>query len=140
MRQARRVGWRDWIYDPTTRRLLLATPLVLLLVAAGQAQGQPEKLKKADARLAAELAAYDYTTHRDYLTHSQIGACRRLSLTRFLCRGLATGDEFKGCDTGETFECHYLFHRCRFNVAVHRAGYSALGRIREARCTAREHV
>jgi hypothetical protein len=121
-------------------KLLAAATLVLLLVVSGTAQGQAPKLTKADARLAANLAGYDFVSHRDYLTSSQIGACRRQSPTRFTCEGQATGDDFTGCESTEPYACHFTFHTCEFDVAVHRAGYSALGRVRGATCTARDHT
>jgi hypothetical protein len=120
-------------------KLLPALTLAFLLALGPTALAQKEKLSKADARLAANIAGYYFVSHRDYLTSSQIGACRRLSATRFTCEGQATGDDFTGCDEVAPYECHSTFHRCEFTVAVHKAGYSALGRVRGVECTAREH-
>lgn len=102
--------------------------------------GTSEPLSKASARLAAELAAGQFSSRKTWSTNSQIGACRRLSTTRFKCQGRISGDQFKDCDFEEALTCSYVFHSCSFEVAVHKAGYSALGRIHEVSCTAEPHT
>jgi hypothetical protein len=132
------IASRTAVRMPAVKRVGILT-IMLLLALGATAQGQVEKLSKADARVAANLAGYDFTSHRSYLTSMQIGACRRLAATRFHCEGQASGDEFKGCEQTAPFECHSTFHRCEFKVEVHKAGYSALGRVSGVHCKARRH-
>lgn len=116
------------------RLIALAGALVLVLAVPAEAQ-----LSKANARLAAESAAYRVSSHKTWSTDTSVGACRRLSAERFDCEGSISGDQFQDCAI-EPFICTYVFHECTFTVGVHQAGYSALGRVRGIACTAREHT
>jgi len=125
---------------PTAKRATLAALLVLVLFGAiGSSQAAAASLSKADARLEANSKAYEFASHKTWTSSVQVGGCRRKSPTRVNCSARVTGDEFKGCEDSAPYDCHYVFHRCGFTVAVHAAGYFPKGQIRGVRCRAREH-
>jgi hypothetical protein len=104
-----------------------------ILVSGGIADGQTSK---ARGRLAAELTASELSLRRADIDTTQIGACKRKSPDRFICRGRAFGEELLAYDSD--FICTYRVTRCSFAVKVHRAGYSVLGRIHQLHCEREE--
>jgi hypothetical protein len=110
--------------------------VVFVLILSGVASAQ---LSKSSARLEAEITAAEFLQRTTWGTSYQVGACKRLSAKRVDCKAKATGDEFQGCASEPPYECTYVYHSCKFTVAVHQAGYSALGRTREIVCTATSH-
>lgn len=122
------------------RRPGIALPLLLLAILATvvtspveQAGAAKRKLTKREARLAAEVAAYDFALRRPDLTSAKVGACHRLSRTRFRCEGEASGEDFN-CESVAPYGCFSTLTTCELTVDAHAAGFTALGRVRNPRC------
>lgn len=115
----------------------LSLVILAALILAPTATARP-KLTKANARLEAEIAAYDHFS-RTAATSLRIGRCLRKSRYRVLCFGRASGDEFLGCSS-TTFQCSYRHVDCTFRAPVHQAGYSAIARITAVRCSSYDYV
>jgi hypothetical protein len=93
-------------------------------------------LSKSYARVEAESVAASVFARKAWASSYKVGACARQSAHRVNCDARVTGNEFLGCEEQEPYSCEYAYHVCRFTVAVHEAGYSAIGRIRGMKCRA----
>lgn len=116
---------------------LCAYSLVFVLAMSGTATAQ---LSKSTARAKAEITAVEFMQRKTWGSGEQVGACRRRSPARVLCRAKVTGGELLGCSEEPPYDCTYVWHSCKFTVAVHQAGYSALGRVQGVRCMATSHA
>jgi len=117
----------------------LAMALLAALALATAAPVAAAGLSKAGARNEALVVAIEFATRKTWPATPKVGACRRLSAERVDCDARATGDELVGCQDFEPYDCEYVFHSCRFTVAVHLAGWEAVGRVADVRCRTRPH-
>jgi hypothetical protein len=118
--------------------------ILLLLCFAPAASANRLKLSKADARLAAESKAYDFSSQpgNEWASSVNIQQCHRYTRYRVTCAAEVHGSELETCNNPEPQGCRWRYHQCAFLIAVHQAGYSAIAVIKypSMSCTSYEYI
>lgn len=113
--------------------------VVAALVLVLGAPAADATLSKALARNAAEITAIGFYSHKTWAQDWKVGACRQASAERVDCDARVEGDHLIACAAEPTVRCDYVFHVCRFTVAVHEAGFERIGRVQGVKCRTRPH-